>query len=249
MKRAFLALLLLLFSGCGNSGPTYKIGVNQSWYPLALEGREVNVLGFSTDLLQEIAQLKKLQLVLVYMSWDNLLSGLEEKKYDAMLSSLRPYNFNEKKYNFSKQYLLTGPVLVVPENSTIHSLDTLTGKEIAVPEASIQDSLVSTVPGVIVRTYRIVGKAISNLLDGTFDGALIDYLTAHAYCQDLYQGILRITTPPLDNEGLRLIGLQGGPPDLIQAFNEGLQELIDNGTYAKLTAKWNLPNPFAPATN
>ncbi|MES2344539.1 MAG: transporter substrate-binding domain-containing protein [Chlamydiota bacterium] len=241
MKKSLLWVCLLLLSCCGNNEPTYKIGVDDLWYPLEIPGKEMNVLGFSTDLLQEIARSQKLQLILVYQSWDNLLEGLNKKQYEGALSSLRPYNFNEKKYDFSNLYLMTGHVLVVPVDSPLDSLDMLNGKEIGFPEGSHEDSLLVNAPGVLPRSYRSVSQALNDILDGSLDGALVDYLSAQSYIQDLYAGMLRITTAPLTDLGLRLVTLKSEPDTLIKAFDAGLKEAIDNGTYAKLAAKWGLP--------
>ncbi len=218
------------------------IGVDDLWYPLEIPGKEMNVLGFSTDLLQEIAKSQNLQLVLAYRSWDNLLEGLNNKQYQGALSSLRPYNFNEKKYDFSHLYLMTGPVLVVPVTFSFQSLDMLEGKEIGFPEGSNQDSLLAGSPGVLPRSYRSVSQALNDVLNGTLDGALVDYLTAQSYCQDLYAGTLMIVTAPLTDIGLRLVALKSDSDPLIHAFNAGLQEAFKNGAYKKLASKWGLPS-------
>lgn len=242
MKRALLCALLLLLTCCGKSHkPTYRVGVDQLWYPLVIPGKELNVLGFSTDLLQEIAQLKNLQIVLVYMSWDNLLSGLTKGQYDAALSSLRPYNFNEKQYSFSDLYIMTGPVLVVPISSPASSLTELDGMEIGFPEGSQQDARLNKESSAIPRAYGSIPEALNSILIGALEGALVDYLAAWSYCRDLYHGQLKIVTSPLNDAGLRLITKYENTSDLMKAFNEGLKELKKNGRYNALAAKWSLP--------
>lgn len=242
MKKFLLCALLLLLVCCsGKNGPAFKIGVDDLWYPLEIPGKEVNVLGFSTDLLQEIAHTQKLQLALVYKSWDNLLDGLRKKQYEGILSSLRPYNFNEKQYQFSSLYLMTGPVLVVPINSPINNLSDLNGKEIGYPEGSNQDTLITKTEGVLPRTYKSIPQVLNDILEGNLDGALINYLLAEGYCRDLYAGILRITTPPLTDEGLRLVTLEKENLQLLDSFNAGLKQALQDGTYDRIAQKWALP--------
>lgn len=242
MKNALLCALLLLMLGCGKSGPTYRIGVDPLWYPLDIpQGKEVNVLGFSTDLLLEFSRLKNVQLVIVYMSWDNLLSGLEQAQYDGALSSLLPYNFNENQYAFSDLYLQTGPVLVLPQNSPVTSMGMLGGMEIGFPQGSQQDLLLKPSPGVLARPYTSVPQALNDILAENLDGALVGYLVADGFCRDLYQGALQIATPPLNDAGLRLISLKQGSPQIVQLFSEALQEMVKDGTYSALATKWGLP--------
>src|SRR5689334_6241326 len=124
MKYLFLCLLCALFYGCQSpsSIDEKKIGVDPSWFPLSIPGRENNVTGFSTELLKEIGKMEKLHIVKVTVNWDDLVDGLRKQKYEAILSSIPPYTFNKQTYDFSELYLLTGPVLVVSADSKIDSL-------------------------------------------------------------------------------------------------------------------------------
>jgi len=238
-----LTLLLCLFSSCQNGGTSRRVGVDPSWYPLELGARENSVNAFSTDLLTEIGKVEKIPFMKVTMSWDNLMEGLQKDQYEAILSSMPPYIFNEKFFDYSEIYLYLGPVLVVPIDSKINDLEKLSGKEIAVISGSSNALTLERSPGVLIRNYDSIPKALNAILDGTIDGALIDVLSAVAYCGDLYQGKLKISTPPLNEEGLRLITKKGAASDLIKGFNKGLEKLKRDGAYAKLLEKWNLKEP------
>jgi polar amino acid transport system substrate-binding protein len=95
-------------------------------------------------------------------------------------------------------------------------------------------------PGILIRTYDSIPKALNAILNGTIDGAIVDILSAVAYCQDLYQGKLKIVTDPLNNEGLRMLSLHDQSQDLILHFNRGIEKLKSSGAYDKLLVKWNL---------
>jgi polar amino acid transport system substrate-binding protein len=237
----FLALFLTFLS-CGRSSSSggRKVGVDASWYPLNLDQQERNVTAFSTELLGQIGTLEKIPFVKVTVNWDTLMEGLQKNQYEAILTSMPPYIFNEKLFDFSAVYLPLGPVLIVPLNSTIHSLDTLDGKEIAVIAGSTNTVILEKSAGVLIRDYDSIPKALNDVAAGTIDGAMIDILPAAAYCRDLYQGVLKIATPPLTDEGLRLVTKRGTAPDLIKGFNKGLNKLKKNGSYDKLLDRWSL---------
>lgn len=240
----YLMLFCLTLFGCGKR-PAIKevsVGLDSNWYTLELGGRENNVTAFTIELLREIGQLENIKFKKIKANWDDLLSGLHTHKYDAIASSLHPYNFNQKTYNFSQLYLATGPVLVVPIASKILSLNELDGKEIAVLPNTGGELLLEKYPGVLIRTSESIPKTLSGVVDGTFDGAILDVLFAAAYCRDLYQGQLKIATPPLNDEGLRLISLhmRGATDELAASFNRGLIQLKNSGRYDKLLSKWNL---------
>ncbi len=236
-----LALVFLLFGSCGTpSNGSYKIGIDHSWYPLNFEGKEARVTAFSNELLEEIAHLKKIKLTGVKQNWDMLLQNLNEKKYDAILSSMQPYIFYEKTYDFSNTYLMTGPVLVVPIHSSINSLGMLEGKELGVLQGSSDIALLEKSQGIMLRMYASFPQMLNDVLNGVIEGAALPLLVAESYTQDLYQNQLKIATLPLDDEGLRIITLYKENNALIKLFNEGLRELKQNGKYLKLLQKWSL---------
>jgi polar amino acid transport system substrate-binding protein len=216
------------------------VAIDSSWYPLEFGERTNNVTAFSTELLTEIGKTEKIAFVKLTVNWDTLLEGLKKKNYEAILTSMPPYIFNEKLFDFSEVYLPLGPVLVVPVASTASSLQDLSGKEIAIIAGSSSSFLLEPIPGVLIRDYGSVAQALNSLASGAIDGALIDILSAVAYCKDLYQGSLKIVTPPLTDEGLRLVALHGGAPELISGFNRGLQRIKKSGSYDELLAKWGL---------
>jgi ABC-type amino acid transport substrate-binding protein len=240
-----LFLIFLSFSSCnkGTSKQGSRVGVDSSWYPLQLGPRENNVTAFSTELLAEIGRVEHIPFVKVNVNWNDLMEGLQKNKYEAILTSMPPYIFNEKMFNFSDIYLYLGPVLVVPCDSNIDSLDMVSNKEIAVVSGSSNDLILQKVPGVLIRYYDTIPQALNDILTQTVDGAVIDVLSAVAYCNDLYQGQLKIVTPPLTDEGLRLITKHGAHPALIKGFNQGLAKLKKEGVYQKILAKWGLQEP------
>lgn len=241
-KTVFLFLILVSLFSCGKSSSNggRKVGVDASWYPLQLGPRDNNVTAFSTELLTEIGKVEKIPFVKVTVNWNDLLEGLQQNQYEAIFSSMPPYIFNEKLYDFSDIYLYLGPVLVVPVSSSISSLDMLSGKEVAVITGSNNDLILQKAPGVLIRYYDSIPQALNDIVHGTIDAAVIDVLSATAYCSDLYQGLLRIATPPLNDEGLRLITRHNMSSDLIKGFNQGLAKLKKNGDYQRIMAKWGL---------
>ncbi len=232
----------MVFCGCsgGKSKNGYSIGVDPTWYPLEVAGREKNVLGFSVELLQEISKRQKLNLTIVQMNWDNLLEGLKGKKYQAILSALPPYAFYGQEYTFSETYLMTGPVIVTPLDSKIDSLESLKDKEVGVMRRSAALELVQKVPGVVVREFDSVPEALNALENGHIQCALIDSLVAKSYVRDLFATKLKVTSTPLIDEGLRLITLFDMSPKLIEKFNKGLEEMKTSGAYTTLLQKWSL---------
>lgn len=240
-KRTFLLILLTLtLVGCGSKGKTYSVGVDPSWFPLNLMGKEANVFAFSNELLFEISRLEGVNFSRINRSWDNLTQGLEEERYDAILSSIHPYVFELRKYSFSDLYLTTAPVLVVRGNSEMNVEGSLEGKEIAVSSKETEALFIRLYPEVVIRYYSMIPNALNALLSDMVDGVVVDYIPATAFIQDLYKEEVKMATPPLSDAGLRLITMHDAHPELVEAFNRGLEKVRDKGIYEKLLKKWDL---------
>ncbi len=226
-------------TSCGkDQGPQYRIGVDQSFFPLELYGKESNVFGFTNELLTHIAAIEKIKIIRVDKSWDNLILGLKEGEYDAMISSMEPYVFNREKYQFSEDYLLSGPVVVMREENSFSSIKSLSGKEVAVSKPSDEALLLIKNPNVLVRYYSSIPNVLISIVEGEIDAALIGIIPASSYLRDLFQEELKIVTPPLNNAGLRVIALKGENQELVDKFNEGLAKMKKSGKYDELAEKW-----------
>lgn len=237
-----LVILTCLVNSCTKgTGKTYKIGIDPNFFPLELGGKSPNVLAFSTELLEEVAKLKKVAFLKINRSWDNLIIGLNDNYYDAALSALNPNIINLTKYSFSNSYLDAGPVLIVPITSSVKTLKDLSSKTIALEKGANEISLLSQYPEIEFAFYNSMVEALEDTARGQYDACLIPAIPAYAYIQDLFSKSLKITTPPLTNDALRLITQKDMNPALINLFDQALDDLKSNGKLEKLCNKWKVP--------
>lgn len=239
--RVFFLLALACIAGCTRHVPPKEVsvGVDPTWFPLQLTQRRGNVMAFSTELLKEIGALENISFTKVRMNWDNLIWGLHNGRYTAILSSMAPYPFKQKTFAFSERYLPTGPVLLMRVASPFHGIDKLDGKEIATLPGTGGELILEKTPGILIRPFDSVPEALNAVALGMIDGAVVDVLTAAAYCNNLYNGKLKIATPPLNDNGLRCIALREHE-EIVEAFNRGLNKLKASGGLERLQKKWQL---------
>lgn len=234
----------LLITGC-NSAPKgpFTIGVDPSWYPLQTQNKEANILAFSSELLNAV--MTPTAASMVQTNWDTLLQGLKQGAYQGVFSSLYPYNFHKELYDFSELYLPTGPVFLVPSHSSLQKLTDCKGKQIGVLAGSSSLLLLETYPEIYIRTYSQASSLINDLLSGQIDGGLLPILIAESFTGGTFSTQIRIVSPPLNQEGLRLITLKGKQDILLKKFNQGLETLHKKGEYRSLLNKWSLSAPTA----
>ncbi len=239
-RWALLCLLLLVSCGKKSTGYDSKVAFDPGWYSFAVPGRESALTAFTTELIETIGKEENLKIGVFQRSWSNLMLGLQENNYQAICTPMQPYIFYEKLYVFSSIYLETGPVLVVGANSSWNSLSELSGKEVGILQGTSDALVLEKFPDIIQRTYSSIPSGLDDVRDGVIEAMVLDILSAEAYTRDLYVGQIKISSAPLAQEGLRLVGLKGKSEELIRRFNRGLERLKSNGTYSKIAQKWGL---------
>lgn len=233
-----LLVLALLAWGCSceSSRGGIRIGVDPLWYPVDFGPQTSYVNGYTEDLLLEMAQYSGMSFELVKASWDNLIEGMKEGQYDAIITTLPPYEHNQAKYDFSKNFLDLGPVLIVSYGSDKTDLSKMDGEMIGIIANDSSELILAKYPTVIVRNYSTIPDLLDAVAKGGIEGALLSRIPAVNFVGDLYAGVLQIVGKPLTDQGIHLVGPKGG----IRSFNKNLEALLRKKTVAELQKKWEL---------
>jgi len=238
--------LVYIFSSKKTLPPiVYRIAIDETWHPLQLYDKKQDITLFSNEILQIIAEKQHFSLKLIQVGSDNLFMGLDNGKYEGILSFLTLED-NAEKYISSNPYYLLGPVLVVSKSSPIKSVKDLNGKIIGVitGQQRIDSIYKNNKIELVFYDYNNRFDMIDDTMNNVIDGMFVSELTAYEYTRGIYQEQLEIVSVPLTNVGLRLIA-KNNPESkkLIAQFNEGLKLIKTNGIYSHLLSKWELHNP------
>lgn len=253
LKRAFKLFVILLiifgtyraFRYVNPAAPdVYRIGVDTSWYPLALFGKEHNMTAFTSDILYSIARNQSIKVEMVRAGPKRLMELLEDELVDGIMTSLLPEGGLTDKYYFSDPYYRYGAVLVVRKDEDVHSLVELSKKSIAVRSNSPILYRLPLDPETSVVPYDNYFTMLQALADRKVDGVVMDQLLYYLYFGSLYRDLFKVVTRPMTSEGLRLMALKENyTEELIEMFNTGLKNIKEEGTYNKLLAEWDLYDP------
>lgn len=242
IRLCCLFFITLLLSACGSHSSSAKprIGMDPTWTPLNFGEQTSHVNGFTEELLMEIAQHGGMEFERIPANWDTLASGLKEKKYDAILTSLPPFTFNLAKYDFSQNFLDVGPVFVVGVLSSYKTLDQVKGETIGIINGDATSLILQKCPEIMVQNYASIPELLDAITVGEIAGALLDRIPAVNYVTDLYQGKLKIVSPPLTGQGLHLATEKGKQEELVRSFDESLKFLKKKKKLRSLMKKWGL---------
>lgn len=237
MKRVLLIFLLFLVS-CNPSkmggGRTFTIARDPTWFPLQFKEMTSNINGFTNGVVLELAKIENDSFAIVDVAWNQLFDGLEKGDYGGIFTSLGPNLITTERYSFSDPLLLLGPVLVVPIDASVHSLEDLRGRTVDAYQYDESVLIIQKYPSILIQTYQNIVLALDDVASGKVAGALVPNLEARALIAALYPDRLKIASEPLSNKGIRVITLKDKNSDLIEDFNTGLAKLKDQGTYKKL---------------
>jgi ABC-type amino acid transport substrate-binding protein len=235
-------LAVLTSCGCGSSARSgsIRVGVDPTWAPLSFDALQPYVNGYTDEVLQEISRFSGLEIEKVETSWDMLLNGLTTGKYDVVLCSLPPYNFNQAKYDFGVNYLELGPVLIIPANANYSNLREMNGELVGVITGDPAVLVVEKFPDVIIRNYTTIQDVLNAVAKGEIEAAVIDRLPASNYVHDLYAGKLKIASAPMSEVGLHAVTLKGHSARFMKAYNHGIEQLKKKKAIESLEKKWSL---------
>lgn len=229
--------------------PLYKV-VSETYFPpfVMLDGKG-GVVGFESDLLNEIGKLENIRFKYVTHPWKGIFDTIENGTNDIVAASVTINKDRSARYNFSNPYYLSEQTYFslrpVPDMS---KLDNLAKYKVIVKEGTSSDAIV-----------KAHGKQI-RYLDSTFTGAK-EVINRQADGLVGDSGPLQYYAAVYDKYGTHTQKLPGQPTefygfvfskkrtdDLLQKINRGLDELRKNGKYAELHAKWfNKPAPTLPS--
>ena len=265
MKKKLLAVLmsvcmLAAVAGCGKSDDASanasgvetvtkgKLTVATSpdfapyeFYAIGEDGTPV-LAGFDVALANYIANYMGLELEIVPMDFDGVLSELAMGNVDLGLAGLSPDPARADAMDFSDIYYQGGQSLVVIADNadSIQSFDDVNKPEMSVGAqiGSIQMDLANEyTPDADIVALPKVTDLISELIGGKLDAAFIETAVAESYKTN-YPELVLVLDVPYDVEG-SAVGIIKGNEALKNAVNEAIAAAIADGSMDRFVAEAN----------
>lgn len=211
------------------------------FYAIGEDGNPM-LAGFDMALAQYVADYMGLELEVVPMDFDGVLSELQMKNVDLGMAGLSPDPAREGAMDFSDIYYEGGQSLVtVKANAdTLNTFEACNKAEISVGAqiGSIQMDLANeNSPDADIVPLPKVTDIISELLSGKLDAAYIETAVAESY-QKNYPDLEIVLDVPYDVPGSS-IGVSKGNAALLAAVNEAIAAAVEDGSMDKFVAEAN----------
>lgn len=209
------------------------------FYAIGADGTP-ELAGFDMALAQYVADYLGLELEVVTVDFDGVLSELQTKSVDLGMAGLSPDPKREGIMDFSDIYYTGGQSLVtIKANAeTFNSFEAINKSDVSVgaQTGSIQMDLANTnSPDADIIALPKVTDIISELLAGKMDAAYIETDVAKSY-QKNYPDLEIVMDVPYDQEG-SAIGVSKGNEALLAGVNEAIAAAKADGSLEKFIAE------------
>lgn len=247
LKKIILALFLfILFFSSAFAGQNQKITVagDRNFPPYEFVDSSGNFQGFNIDIMSTISIYTGLQVEYIPMEWADALKALEDGKVDALLGMSKSEE-RDKKYDFSRPILVNSRVILVSrENKDINSLTDLKGKKVAIQKGDIAEEIVRNIEGINILRGSSQEEALFFLMDGQADAFIGNKYTARYFLKKYnLENRVKVVGDPI-SETLYCMAVKEGNTELLNIFNYGLNQMVEDGIYDKIIKKWFGEEPY-----
>ncbi|MBR1709725.1 MAG: transporter substrate-binding domain-containing protein [Clostridia bacterium] len=207
----------------------------------ALQG-DGSVKGIEIDIMEKVCDALGVKLVIEQVDFDSILQGISSGTYDVGVSGISVTEERKKNVLFTDPYCLAAQAIVVVEGSDIASKADLAGKLISVQTGTTSE-LSCLAEGYNVESYTQNVDAELAVLNNNVDAWVIDDLTAAemvAANNAQSDKKLVILDEALSTEPYAF-AFQFGSEDLVEAVNQTLNGLVEDGTVAAIFEAFDAP--------
>ena len=226
------------------SAKTFIMGIDAEYPPFSYLDADGNYTGFDVEVCKAACDLLGWELQIFPVNWDQKLVQLDAKECDCVWSGMTILDsMKEAGYVLSTPYYDNTQVIMVKEGSDIKSSADLAGKVVAVQLGTSGEALLSE-GGDLADLAATFGdlmtcdsflKCFTELGGGAVDAVIVDKPVAASYAQE--NAGFTILDEELGAEQYG-IAFRSGDQELCDAIEGAVQQLVDNGTYAKIAAKY-----------
>lgn len=209
--------------------------------PFAWLDNQTNYIeGFDADIIRSIGEEINIKIEIQTINWEKVLFNLMKKQCDLVIAALSITSQRLETIIFSKPYLITGQIVVVPKQSPINGIIDLLQKKIGVLKDTTGDFLMTKMKKKTknyVKRHQSINNIFLELANGKIDAVVIDHsLALYSIKNNLELG-LSIVGDIFTTEEYA-IALRKEDKRLRDKINKGLYKITANGKYQTIYNKY-----------
>lgn len=215
-----------------------RIGTEGTYAPFTFHDESGKLTGFDVDIATEVSKRLGVEPEFVETQWDGMIAGLDAKRFDTVFNEVGTSDPERNaKYLFSTPYITSKAVLIVgQDNADLKSFADLKGKKSAQSLTS-NFGKIATENGAELVSVDGFPQAIELLASGRADATVNDNLSFLDLKKQQPEAPIKVVAEQSDAS--QSAGLfNKGSEDLVQAVDKALKDMMDDGTYLKISEKY-----------
>lgn len=241
----FFMMMASILAACGSSSSgdgeledKYTVVTDTSFVPFEFM-EDGEYVGFDIDLINAVAEEAGFEIELETTNFDGIIPGLQTGQFDIAIAGISITEERKEKIDYSDPYYESGLAMGVrSDNTDINGIEDLAGKTIATRLGSTSAAYIKeNIEGATPNEYDQLDQAYMAVENGSADAILYDAPNVHYYINTTGDGTLKVVGDLYQAEDYG-IAITKGNEALVEAINEALATLRENGTYDEIYEKW-----------
>jgi len=213
------------------------IGTEGTYAPFTFHNESGKLTGFDVEISEEIASRLGVEAKFMETQWDAMFPGLDSKRFDMIANQVGIKPERTEKYDFSDPYISSSAVLVThADNKDVKGFEDIDGLKSAQSLTSNYGEMAKSYGAELVGVDGFI-QAIELLNSKRVDATINDKLTVLDFQKQKPDAKIQIVAEADDAAQSGLM-FRKGNETLVEAVNDALKEMIEDGTYDKISDKW-----------
>ena len=239
MAIAALAVMAVTTGGA-NAADKLRIGTEGAYPPFNMVDSNGELQGFDVDIAKALCERIGAECTFVKQDWDGIIPALLAQKFDAIVASMSITEERKQAVDFTDHYYTNKLQFIGKKGMTLDVSEAgLKGKTVGAQRATISGEwLEKNRAGTDVKLYDTQENAYLDLAAGRVDAILADALVNYEWLQSDAGKDFEFKGDPVFDGDLIGIAVRKGEDDLRTKLNQAIKDIVADGTYAKINAKY-----------
>ena len=238
---ALCALMLAaVLCGCTANAPKGKLVLGTSadyppfeFHMLDSNGKDV-IVGIDISVAQAIAADMGLELEIVDISFDNLLTAMDKGQCDIVIAAMEQDAERDLVADFSDPYYTDLPPMIVvraEDAANFTDLESFAGLVVGAQTGTTKEDIVTNdMTGAELLGLATVNDLINNLVYSKCDAVVLDGAVAKQYTENNPNLVILEDISLGDAAPYCVAVKEGDPKDLLESINKTLAKILSDGT-------------------
>jgi polar amino acid transport system substrate-binding protein len=227
----------------------WVVGTDAAYAPFESQNEKGEIVGFTIDIVNAVAQKAGLQVKFVNTPWEGIFNALTQGDRDIVASSVTITEERKATMDFSTPYFDAQQLIAVRNDSKVAGFADLKALKVGVQTGTTGMEVVEKLMGKTsanIKRFESTPLALKELESGGLDAVVADNGVVIHYVANNAGGKFKtVSDKSFVPEQYGLALKKGGNPDLLARLNQGLAAIRADGSYERIYTKYFGPMPAA----